>query len=393
MLTRRTLLLTTAAATLTTATTSPATAATGIRLTLPAPSGPHPVGTTSLHLVDPSRPDPWKPDRPHRELMISVRYPARTVEGHCPAPQMLPGEAAGFAELNSLAGVPADRIDWSATRTHAHTAAPMTTGPHPVILYSPGAGDPRTLGTTLCDDLASRGYVVVMIDHTYDGPAVQFPGGRVEKSVLPEEYGKAYPDEARITELLRKTVAVRVADTRFVLDELPRRLRGAVDPDRIGAFGHSGGGFTALQTTHDDPRIKAAADLDGVIAYVQNDSTPGNLSTVAAEGLDRPFLLMGEDGNDLTTVPSWNSLWRHSTGPRRGLTLKGAGHATFTDAEALVPQIARRLGLPHETVVALIGTIAPRRAITLQRDCLAAFFDHYLSQLPGTFPDVPLWHS
>jgi len=166
-----------------------------------------------------------------------------------------------------------------------------------------------------------------------------------------------------------------------------------IDPDRIGAFGHSGGGFTALQTTHDDPRIKAAADLDGVIAYVQNDSTPGNLSTVAAEGLDRPFLLMGEDGNDLTTVPSWNSLWRHSTGPRRGLTLKGAGHATFTDAEALVPQIARRLGLPHETVVALIGTIAPRRAITIQRDCLAAFFGHYLSELPGTFPDVPLWHS
>ncbi|MET8978857.1 prolyl oligopeptidase family serine peptidase [Streptomyces sp. NPDC004539] len=394
MLTRRTVVLSAAAATLLAA-ARPASAAAGLRLTLPAPSGPHPVGTTSLRLIDRSRRDPWQPDRPYRELMVAVRYPARTTAGHPAAPQMLPGEAAGYAALNSLADIPADRIDWSATRTHAHEDAPAAPGPHPVICYSPGAGDPRSLGTTLCDDLASRGYVVVMIDHTYDGPAVQFPDGRVEKSVLPQEYGEAYPDEARITALLKKTVAVRVADTRCVLDALPRRLRGTIDPDRIGMFGHSAGGFTALQTMHDDPRITAAANLDGVTAYVQDDSTPGNLSTVAAEGLDRPFLLMGEDGNDLTTVPSWNSLWHRSTGPRRGLTLTGARHATFTDAETLVPQIARRLGLPRETVVKNIGTIAPWRAVMVQRECLAAFFDRWLrdrrTELPDVHPETRLW--
>jgi alpha-beta hydrolase superfamily lysophospholipase len=37
-----------------------------------------------------------------------------------------------------------------------------------VVLYSPGAGDPRTWETALVQDLASRGYVVVTIDHTYD---------------------------------------------------------------------------------------------------------------------------------------------------------------------------------------------------------------------------------
>ncbi|WOP38612.1 hypothetical protein RKE32_34985 [Streptomyces sp. Li-HN-5-13] len=44
------------------------------------------------------------------------------------------------------------------------------------------------MGTTLCDDLASRGYVVVTLDHTYDATAVQFPGGRVERTVLPAEF-------------------------------------------------------------------------------------------------------------------------------------------------------------------------------------------------------------
>ncbi|WOP38611.1 hypothetical protein RKE32_34980 [Streptomyces sp. Li-HN-5-13] len=181
---------------------------------------------------------------------------------------------------------------------------------------------------------------------------------------------------------MQKTMAVRVADTRFLLDELPSALpadlRGALDLNRIGMFGQSAGGFTALHSMHDDPRIAAAADLDGVLAYVQDDSTPGNLSTVAADGLDRPFLLIGKDGNDSGTVPSWDSLWRHSHGWHRGLTLRGAEHATYTDAEALIPQMAHRLGLPRRTVVENIGTITPRRAISAERACLPAFFDRWL---------------
>lgn len=360
-----------------------------VRLTLPVPSGPYPVGTVALRLVDTSRADPWVAARPYRELMVGIRYPARTVGGYPAAPQMLPGAAAGFAALNNFTDVPSDRVDWSATRTHAHEGAPADRegGPFPVVCYSPGAGDPRSLGTTLCDDLASRGYVVVTVDHTYDASAVQFPGGRVEHSVLPAEFAKASPDRRRITALLRKTMAVRVADTRFLLDTLPGALPqvlcGVPDFGHIGAFGHSAGGFTALQAMHDDQRIAAAANLDGVLAYVQDDSTPGNLSTVAADGLDRPFLLIGKDGNDLGTVPSWEALWRNSRGPRRGLCLRGAEHATYTDAEAMIPQIARWLGLPRKTVVENIGTIAPRHAITAQRAYVAAFFDRWLRGRDG----------
>ncbi|WP_089104985.1 alpha/beta hydrolase family protein [Streptomyces hyaluromycini] len=404
MLTRRTALLSAVAATTLSAVSGRTASAAPrpaelVRLTLPTPSGPHPVGTVSLRLVDTARPDPWITAQPYRELMISVRYPAREAGGHPRAPQMLPGEAAGFAAVNNLADVPADKVDWAATRTHAHEGAPVDRdrGPYPVVCYSPGAGDPRSLGTTLCDDLASRGYVVVMLDHTYDATAVQFPGGRVERTVLPAEYDKAYPDKKRITALLKKTVAVRVADTRFLLDALPRalprELRGTPDWDRVGMFGHSAGGFTALQAMHDDRRIAAGANLDGVVAYVQEDGDSGNLSTVAVEGLDRPFLLLGKDGNDLSTVPSWNSLWRHSRGPREGLTLRGAEHATFTDQEAMVPQLARRLGLPRKTVVNLIGTIAPASAISAERACLASFFDRRLRDrsdtgLPGRVPEV-----
>ncbi|MEV8108928.1 lipase, partial [Streptomyces sp. NPDC088135] len=48
-----------------------------VRFQLPAPSGPYPLGTVAFHLVDTTRPDPWVPSRPRRELMISIWDPAR----------------------------------------------------------------------------------------------------------------------------------------------------------------------------------------------------------------------------------------------------------------------------------------------------------------------------
>ena len=190
MLTRRALLL--SAATLTaTAAAVPARAAAPdarrsggaggapVRLSLPAPSGPHVLGTVALRVVDFSRRDPWVPQLPYRELMVTLRYPAlpAAARSHPRAPQMTPGAAAGFAALNNLTGVPADRVDWAATATHAHEGAPVDPrgGPYPVVLYSPGVLDPRTFATTLTDDLASRGHVVVTVDHTYEATAVESP--------------------------------------------------------------------------------------------------------------------------------------------------------------------------------------------------------------------------
>ncbi|MEV5609070.1 hydrolase [Streptomyces sp. NPDC052225] len=366
-------------------------AADRVRLRLLAPTGPYPVGTTTLRLVDDARRDPWTAG-PVRELVVDVRYPAAAVAGHRRAPQMTAGEAAGFDRLNNFAGLPAGRVDWAATRTHAHTGAPLDRrAPHPVVLYSPGVLDPRTLGTTLTDELASHGYVVIAVDHPYDVSAVEFPDGRVATSRLPQEFAVAQDKgPAAVTALLRKTADVRVADTRFVLDVLDRAFgRGRLRRAPVGMFGQSAGGFTALQAQHDDRRIAASADLDGVLAYVQDDHDEGGLSTVAADGTDRPVLLFGSDGNDRTNVPSWRELWRHSTGWRRDLTLEGGAHATFTDAASLLPQVAARLGLPRETLTDWVGTVPPARAVAAQRAFLTAFFDRHLRGADRPLLDAP----
>lgn len=352
------------------------------RMRLPAPTGPFPVGTVSLRLADHARTDPWVGGRP-RELMVDVRYPARSVAGHRRAAQMTSGEAAFFDRVNNYGDLPEGRIDWAATRTFAHRAAPPARGgtARPVVLYSPGVLDPRSMGTTLTDELASRGYVVVAIDHTHDVSAVEFPGGRVETTRLPEEFARAAQQGPEaVTALLRRTLEVRVADTRFVLDELDKAFAdGRLERAPIGMFGQSAGGFAALQAMHDDPRIVAGANLDGVLAFVQDDHMAGNLSSVAADGLGRPFLLMGKDGDDRVDVPSWGALWEHSDGGwHRDLTLLGARHATYTDATSLVPQVARQLGLPRQTVTELVGTLPAKRAIAAQRAYVSAFFDRSL---------------
>ncbi|MEU1073370.1 MULTISPECIES: hydrolase [unclassified Streptomyces] len=362
-----------------------ATATPRIHTELPPPTGPHPVGTVSLRLVDRARRDPWG-TRGCRELMVGVRYPARRVRGYARAPQMTRAAADAYGRMSGL-DVPEGSVDWGATRSHAHTRAPVAhPAPHsagfPVVLYSPGAGDPRTLGTTHCDELASRGYVVVMLDHPYDAQVVEFPRGRLERTVLPRDYARAKEaGPEHVVALLRKVVDVRVADTRFVLDRLrhlPDPLGRLLDLGAVGMFGQSAGGFTAAQTLHDDRRLRAALNMDGVMGYTENDHDPANPSSVGTDGVTRPLLLMGMDGDDHHTLPSWGAVWRHSTGWRRDLTLTGTAHASFTDLQSQIPQIARRLGLPDAFVTGNVGTIDPVRSVAAQQAYVAAFFDRWL---------------
>lgn len=365
---------------------APAAAAQGnapVRLSLPAPTGRHPVGTVSLHLVDPTRTDPWVPTHPVRELMAQVWYPARDVAGHPLAPWMAAGALAHFT---AAAGIPPGAAQWPLT--HAHEGAPVDRHPgggRPVVLFSPGSGGDRTDCTVLAEELASRGFVVIALDHPHDSGEVQFPDGRVEVRQMPPEQTPGVNLAA---------VAVRVADVEFVLNRLaaintgadpdaehrplPVGLAGAFDLHRVGIFGHSLGGATAVAAMHDDPRIRAGVNLDGSM-----------MGPVLDDGLARPVLLFASGHHGRDNDPSWALLWSHLRGPRLDLRLQGAGHLSFTDFEVLVPVLAPAIGIPPPVVVQQIGTIEPRRAVTIERTYLTAFFDRWLRHRDGRLLDGP----
>lgn len=359
----------------------------GLALQIPRPTSLAPIGTTSLHLVDRSRRDPWTPSR-QRELMVSVLYPAIP---HGEPYGVYASEAFGpvlAADWLPLIGLEGPELDYARTRTHARVGA-AARGRHPVILYSPGLGTSRTFGTQQQEDLASRGYVVVTIDHTGEAP-VEFPNGRIERATMPPS------DE---TEVYRQAIRTRVDDLRFVLDELARSRGGltkAMDLTKVGVLGYSAGGFAAAEAMLLDRRIDVGVNLDGAMVY---DLDGKVLGESAQRGLDQPFLLFGSDGhhhavpaNSPDYDPSWAAFWRNQRGPKLDLNLIGSRHPSFADYQFAIPQLAAAYPIPPETVTAGIGTIDPDRSIKAQRAYIAAWFDQHLKHRSHPLPHYPEVH-
>ncbi|WP_132120654.1 alpha/beta hydrolase family protein [Actinocrispum wychmicini] len=361
---------------------APTANAAAVSFTLPSPTGQFPVGTTSLHLVDSGRADPWKPDR-RRELMVSLWYPARDTARFPLAHWTTPGVVPYLENLGL--GIPKGTVDWTSPLTAAHVDAPAD-GRRPVVLYSPGYGGPRFTATAQAQDLASHGYVVVTIDPTFE-TAVEFPGGRVEQ---PE------PQDGS-PETTKKALDARVADARFVLDALCRRTPDAdgrplprglnLDLGRVGMFGHSFGGFTTGETMYRDRRIAAGMNLDGGMQTSTDPYIPGE---VTKHGLNRPFLLMGNSTNNHShTNPafdrSWADFWAVQRGWKRDVQLPGSAHYSFTDVQVILPQLAAQLGIPVSTWAQVIGTGDPATALRTQNATIRAFFDRFILAAAPTF--------
>lgn len=374
---------------------------------LPAPSGPHDVGRVDLHLVDRSRPDPWLTDVPYREMMVSVFYPARRADRHPVAPLLRSREAAVFEEMMGPAlGLPeGSSVNWAEVRTHAHELAPVDTrqGGLPVVLYSPKHYEVRSYGLPLAEDLASRGYVVVTVGNTHESIVTEFPGGRVER-VKPEASPPAEGGEEEWRRFYRRTISTRVADSRFVLDQLaaldagrnpdaggrslPDGLSGALDMSRVGMTGLVGGGLTSLQTMHEDARVDAAAAVSDAISPQDAPWAP-----VVTEGTGKPFLLMSStdeqpDGaNNHLNDQDWNAFWPKLRGWRLNVELTGSTWNSFSVYQGALPDVERQLGLPSTYFDNIIGSVDPARSLAAQHAYLAAFFDRHLRD-----EDSPLLH-
>ncbi|RKH40514.1 alpha/beta hydrolase [Corallococcus sp. AB050B] len=345
---------------------SPATADTGP--SLPGPTGWQPVGTTSLYLRDTSRPDPWVPSVNYRELMVSLFYPAAFAHG--PKTQyMTPAESAALLADSGIPDVPPDLL--STTRTHSvRNALPAgRVRSLPLVVLSPGYRKPRATLTSLAEDLASHGYVVAVVDHTYESVGTSFPGGRVT--------GCASCDLPHDPAFWQKLEQGRAADVSFVLDALTwphAKWRGAylIDPSRIGMAGHSVGGASTLPTMVNDSRIQAGMNLDG------DTDTP-----LLAPGLSQPFMFLSHQLTPTLCQPgvntSWERDWQQMTGWKRWLEVAGTVHASFTDIGLFADQLGIDLGA---------NTTAERtQAIT--RAYVNAFFDQHLRGWPQPLLATP----
>ena len=353
----------------------------GPPLYLPEPTGPYPAGTASVWLTDTSRPDPWASGVNARELMVSLWYPA-VPSGGRRAQYMTPAESELQLTSRGITGVPPDTL--STVQTNAISDARPAGRQHslPLVVLSPGFTNSRSTLTALAEDLASHGYVVAGIDHTYESHATAFPDGRVTTCLA---------RDAPRRDRMAKVAAVRAADVCFLLDELTGAHpawpgAGLIDPSRMGMAGHSAGGAAAIAAMLADSRIRAGIDMDGSTA-----------APIPDEGLVRPFLFLGKQsnytpggGSAVTTlrdrrfrkgaVITWERDWELLTGWKRWLVVAGAVHASFTDLALLADQTG---------IIDTGAGLSGARSLDITRAYVRAFFDQHLRGRPQALLDQP----
>ncbi|MGH8314397.1 MAG: choice-of-anchor D domain-containing protein, partial [Steroidobacterales bacterium] len=321
----------------------------GWTVAAPRPMGESAVGTRVVRLVDSQRDDPYRANGTKRELMVRFWYPTPSDAACVPADYASP--AAWSYESQLI------RIAPPHVTTNSCLNAPVAPGSHPVVVFTHGFTGTFTDYTYLFEDLASRGYVVVSVDHTYDATIVEFPDGRLAKSVFGSHLTQYIRSDE---EALTLAVSIRLDDLNFVLNDLPR-LNGAaggdfaarLDLSRIAIGGHSLGGLTTLLAAEHDHRVKAGFALDVAL--------PDHLGNV----ISTPMLLLsaGRASWNVDDCHTWDAL----RGPRLALDLPGADHLAVTDAVWLLPNNA------------LTGSATSTQTIAAVRSYVAGFLDTHLA--------------
>jgi len=361
---------------------------------LPEPTGPHAVGVTLFEWVDESRSESYSPDPDdHRDLLVQVWYPSDDVAG---AARLSPWGAIrepGPAHSRFLGfALPGFFFEHLAlVKTHSYWDAPLSPAQatYPVLVFSHGYGVTLDQNLVQMEELASHGYVVFSIAHPYDSLEVIYPDGR-RVAMRPEIWDPPDPAASQAVKALwsqfmaetdpvkkeallndyyvrsgdRETLALWVADTRFVMDkveqlqrgEIPGALAGRLNLEQLGVFGHSFGGITAGETCSFDDRCKAAVNLDGP-----------QFGHLQKHPLTQPFMVMYSQDY----VGCCDFIYDRGQNPRYRVFVAGSLHMHYTDLAYFSPAFFRSAG--------------PARMEAIINRYLLAFFDQYLKGL-----DTPL---
>lgn len=325
---------------------------------LPPPTGAYGVGVWGTSLVT-ERPDALSGDGSRRELLLQVWYPAH--RGGIPKPYVT--ERVGMA-LTSL-GLPAAL---HTVRTHSARDAVPQDGPFPVVVMSHGLSWPGILYQSLTEDLASHGYVVVMVTHPHGAAALEYPDGRVLDM---SRWPKPTDEDAR-QRFLSEHAAVWAADLADVLGFCQRSAQGVVrnvltgrlDVSRVAVAGHSYGGTAAARMLQDD-RVRGAVALEGKARPTDDRLQP----------LPKPFMHV---------IGGYNRLELEGTGyePHPGVPfyeviVAGAWHASFSDFVLLYKPSADAAWRERHRY-----ELEPQRVIAIVRDYLRAFLGRVLDGTP-----------
>jgi hypothetical protein len=344
---------------------------------IPIPSGPFEIGTGIYELTDTSRKEMYSGRDEPRRFTVQIWHPATITESDKHAPWMTNAEIyapaiATYIDLPSyflnhlaLVDIPAYRDALVAT----------SEGGFPIILFSHGWNGFNAQNTGQALELASRGYVVIGIQHTYGAVISVFPDGTVvpnNPKALPED-----ADDPNYEIVARKLVNQWAGDMSFVLDQFADWNKEAGNPfsqkldmERIGVYGHSTGGGAAIQFCGTDARCKAVLGMDPFMRPVSAE--------VIESGVSQPSFFMFSQGwadiADSKNNTLFNLFFPNVSDSRGVISINGTKHFDFSDLPLLSP-IAPQLGLK--------GPLNGARVTEIVNAYLLDFFETTLNGKPS----------
>jgi predicted dienelactone hydrolase len=286
-----------------------------------APLGPYGAGVAALDIVQPSQLDPLlgttSPKRVARELPLRVWYPARA--GGSP-----------ITYASSLAGPDGKPAAFTIPGIAVENAA-AAPGKFPLVLVAHGYGNNPEVMAWLCENLATKGYVVA---------------------------SAAFRDPPVFSQAnLGAVIARRPLDIAFLAAEARRRaLAGRApfahaDPDHVALIGYSMGGYGVLTAAGAALNPALAPATQGILApYVAgapqaDDIKLGNLKAVVAiappwrlgplnmwtptglADIHVPTFIIGGSQDHTVGYAGIHTIFESATGaPRYLLTFREAGH-------------------------------------------------------------------
>lgn len=353
---------------------------------LPEPNGDYLIGTKSFILEDDLLLELYTDDlTDYRKIKIQVWYPAEVTEGYEQAAWLEDGLVIPRALTKDL-GLPYFLLDHTKDiMSNSYINAPLrdSNEEYPVIIISHGWGGFRNLHTDFAEELASLGYIVIGVDHTYGSVATAFSDEEISylnPDALPSR--ESTPDFLEYANQLVNTYASDITMTINFLEGINEITSSSefsqkLDLNNIGLIGHSTGGGAAVTIALNEERIASVIGLDAWVEPIDKLEID--------KGLAIPSLFIrSEDWETGYNNDNLYDLIDNSLPISKLYQIDGTTHTDFTMAYMYSP-LTKYIGYT--------GELESEYLTSILKDMITDFFNETIINDRNNEIDIEKWNE